>query len=938
MYTDPNANPSAPYDLLIVGMGPVGLAAAYETAKKNKNKDNKNKVLIIEKRSESTAAIRPQVIVLEPSRKAQLMDMIGQGESLDERDIAFLDSLSTSAEIKLSTVQRFILNRIKNQSQTGDIGPVEILYETTLKEGVNLGEGEASIITRGQEKQIRFTHLVGADGASSSTLDLVNPSLDEPERIERTTPSDMQHLEKTFHLGAYVKISLKNGQELALPEKEFVSSFLENENDAQVTESQLYFLRFDKSSHEKSQKKSVKLGFIGEIPKEIFDKIQGLNQQISLLDKRIKKLRETISPDRASENSLANLEVQLARTKNQKQNLVLSYVRRSAADYLGINENELAVTITASKTRAEKNNLKILTFQGGSKQANKAATQANGHAFYLIGDAYFTPNYPVGHGLNNGLESAKLLGEVPTGGSSDLPAHMAQYDSLCSKNAAFARLVMQGVRRFRKLDIGRNFVAELLENAVEKREKGDKVDLKKNLSHTIFADAAKPEDSIEIFLKDKFNISHISSLVEKGNLNYDIGFISADCPELKGKSEPEKLQFLQKLSEQNNGIPILIKSLDAENAPKYSLYRFNKEYSQNEAVDILNERLAKGLDNLLERHKVAFTNELNIINNKTVTQDLITKIFSSTVNNADIPLHFLPADNEIEQKIQEWGRFLTKNPSIVKQYRVEISEQLKAIQEVFSNYKNESVNLKFKGLYERFNSIVEKHNNELITLAKKGPNKWDASGRSPLYHVLQYGDLDTIKTILGFGANPNKACKYSCETIFTRRVLEKPEIARVLLVHGANPFNDAKSSYFIASFLGDRQSPYFCPKFGVECLLALADPNCKIKKSDVTKIAESQIVQLKKTLQDKALYELYLDKPYLRTAVARIAELKNIPAPEDQDAQIDLVKEFVDESLDKILKAKKAIFSKNSFFPSPKDTGRAETTPEIVLSEQTLKG
>lgn len=71
------------------------------------------------------------------------------------------------------------------------------------------------------------------------------------------------------------------------------------------------------------------------------------------------------------------------------------------------------------------------------------------------------------------------MGEVPTGGSSDLPAHMAQYDSLCSKNAAFARLVMQGVRRFRKLDIGRNFVAELLENAVEKREKGDKVDLKK---------------------------------------------------------------------------------------------------------------------------------------------------------------------------------------------------------------------------------------------------------------------------------------------------------------------------------------------------------------------------------------------------------------------------------------------------------------------------
>lgn len=927
MYSQTDPNTSSPYDLLIVGMGPVGLAAAYEAAK------NKKKILIIEKRPEATAAIRPQVIVLEPIRKKQLMDMIGQGEILDDSDIAFLDSLGTSAEIKLSTVQRFILNRIKNQSTSQNIAPVDMLYETTLQEGTDLRNGLAKLSTNGQEKIIHFNHLVAADGASSPTLELINPTLTEQEKIERKTSVDMQHLEETYHLGAYIKISLKNGQELELPEKEFVSSFLENKYGDEVIENQLYFLRFDKSSYDKSGKKSVKTGFIGEIPRDIYEKVKELNTEIHEFNVQRTKIQGKNPKSELDEMLITSLGNIISDKKKQKQNLVLSYVKKSCADYLGKKEDELDIEVTTSKTRPEKDSLKILTFQGGSKQANKAATQSNGHAFYLIGDAYFTPNYPAGHGLNDGLEAANLLGQIPKDsylGDPDLIPHMEKYNSLCANNARFARVIMQGIHRARKLGIGRNLVAELLENTVDKREKRDKVDLKKNLSHTIFADAVTPEDSIEIFLKEKFNAFNITRLFNKGRYDYGVGFLSGESPDFAAKNELERLIFLQELSEKNKGIPILIKSLDSDNAPKYSLYRFNKHTHQHQLVDISNGPLIGKLETIL-KDKDVFA-DFNVMNNEISSYVIADVLSKSEPHDSRLPLHYHAADKEIEQKIEEWRSFIKNTPSIVKQYRIEISNRLRDLKDAFSGQENAALAEKFQVFQQEFEDIVKTHNDELITQAKKEPNKWDASGRSPLYHALQYGDIPTITTVLQAGANPNKACKYSFETVFTRRVLEKPEIARELLAHGANPFNSTKSSIFIASFLTNTESPHFSPKFGLECLLALSDPKCKTQRTNVTKIAESQIVQLKKRFSD-SFYDLYLEKECASLA-ARISTLKKVPMPDNQEAQVKLIKEFVDDSLDKILKAKRGFFNSSNkvFFNTPKNTGKAE--PNIGFDQE----
>ncbi len=175
----------------------MGLAAAYEAAK------NGNKVLLIEKRSEEQAAVRPQVAVLDPARKQQLMQMIGPEDRLDLDDIKFLDALAQSAEIKLRDVQKFILNRIKNLNkqciQNAHEPIIDLSYGTQLS-AVDLKNGSGEIKVGEEKKPIQFEHLVAADGASSETLELVNANLEKSgeKPLQRKTPRDMKHLEETF--------------------------------------------------------------------------------------------------------------------------------------------------------------------------------------------------------------------------------------------------------------------------------------------------------------------------------------------------------------------------------------------------------------------------------------------------------------------------------------------------------------------------------------------------------------------------------------------------------------------------------------------------------------------------------------------------------------------------------------------------------------------
>ncbi len=474
-----NNNDKNAYDVVIVGMGPVGLAAAYENAVRGK------KVLILENRTEAEAAARPQIVVVNPQSKEQLLAMITSEDQLNENDLKFINDLDTSAEIKLSSVQSFIMNRIKNlKNQTG--ASIDMKYQTTLDE-IDLDNGKANLVKADAHTQIKpvtFKNLIAADGARSPTYAKIHAAKNKTVKDQtllsekasknqsapdpRKTPNNMQHLEKKFHLGAYVVLKRKDGNKLDLPKRDFLSSFLK---DKKSKKHHLYFLRFDKKSHQKSKYLSVKLSFIGEISHQTYDQIKLLNDQINELHKQLHKKRlelSTLQDDSLKtyvEEDIKHLETKIDKLKKAHDQIALTHVKEAAADYLTCSVDELEVEVKTSKNNV-KNKLKILSFQGGSKKADEAAfVNANGIGFYLAGDAYFTPNYPVGHGLNDGLEAAQHLGIIPTNVSKK-HQHARDYNKLTSGNAKHATSMMQAIRWTRKLGKIKYAMANLLEYGV----------------------------------------------------------------------------------------------------------------------------------------------------------------------------------------------------------------------------------------------------------------------------------------------------------------------------------------------------------------------------------------------------------------------------------------------------------------------------------------
>ncbi|WP_133129209.1 FAD-dependent oxidoreductase, partial [Legionella steigerwaltii] len=567
-YDDGDKHP----DLVIVGMGPVGLAAAYEAAR------NGNKVLIVEKRTEKLSSIRPQVVVLSPERKNQLIAMINKNnDQLSDSDIKFLDTLAGSAEVKIASVQKFILNRINNlnkqhrrEKESNGMNAINILYETTL-ESVDPARGIATMKSKdGPSQEIGYQHLVAADGGRSQTLALVNAKLEKRDQIKRSTPLGMKHIAHTFHLGAYVKLSRADGQPLVLPEREFTSSFMDDGDNSESH--RLYFLRFEKKSHDKSNKKSVKMGFIGEVPKEIYDQYQEYLKEAEDLQKKIGEIDAKLKinandTDLLSEKEKLESSYQSVVTEAQKH--ALAYAKKAAAKYMNVKESELNIELTPSKKTPEKDKLKILAFQGNSQLAGKAAIRVNDHGFYLIGDAYFTPNYALGHGLNDGLEAAAMIGKIPKKESKQskgenvqsLQQHLSEYNKLNAKNSNFIRMMMQVIRWFRKLGVTRIKLADMLETGVSVREESNKIDLKKSVCHTIDRSRAgvdRDKDCIERYIEKKFNAEDVNKLITYGLDYYSMGFLSEDAPGFKGKSKEEQIAFLRQVSESNGNIPILL--------------------------------------------------------------------------------------------------------------------------------------------------------------------------------------------------------------------------------------------------------------------------------------------------------------------------------------------------------------------------------------------
>lgn len=545
------------YDMIIVGGGPIGLATAYEAAKKG------NQILLVEKRNEEESILRPQVVVLQPDRKRQLFGMVGEYERLDLDDLKFLDTLASSAEVQIRPLQKFILKRIRNFNTTWNNESIKLSYETQLS-SVNLHGGSLEIIENNETKPVSFKRLIGADGANSQTLDLVNQNLPEEEKIQRTTPKSMKHLENSFHLGTYVKLSRKDQKDLNIPEREFVSAFMSNKNPGKLFKSnELYFLRFDKKSHLKNNKKSVKMGFVGELPKHIYKEAQQYQKKINAKSGEITKLERNANHSGQQETlMLQQALLEKANLVDQRNQLLLNYAKRAAAGSLKIDEDALQIEVVGSKKTPAKDKLKILTFQGGSLQAEKAAIELNGHGFYLAGDAYFTPNYPVGHGMNDGLEASAKLGKIPPNAES-MPEHIFAYNKLTSYNASFAMRMMQCIHWFRKLGFSRTKVAKLLEQRVEEDDLEDQIDLRSSLAKSVPGSNSMDQFQKYIWSEtDRLIMAADKSAPEfKKCLNEWKEFLKK-CPRIAAEYQHEIYKSLKKINNHIHGKPELNRIYD----------------------------------------------------------------------------------------------------------------------------------------------------------------------------------------------------------------------------------------------------------------------------------------------------------------------------------------------------------------------------------------
>lgn len=459
------------YDMVIVGMGPAGLAAALNAARSGKT------VMLLEKRAEKDVALRPQMIVLDTEVKLSLLKMIQENETLNVDDIKFLDTLSQSNEVKVGTVQKFLLNRIKNIQPA-----VKMCYGTSL-ETVDMNQGQAQIKQGSTSTQVNFKCLVAADGVKSDTFELVKKEL--PSRtIEKYTPFLMEKAKNTYHLGVYVKLSRADGKPITLPKNEFVSASMPEPGRKGH---RLYFLRFNKRSHKRMNQMSTSMGFIGEIPKSVYQEYNKFNDSITKLKKTLDEHQQIIK-QLESQNSTVDIDKKIAHSKKvctvynthinnalqEQRKYALQYVQKVSAHYFGVKPEDLKLEVTTSKKSPNKDKLKVLTFQGDSQQATKAALQVNSHGFYLIGDTYFTPNYPAGHGLNDALKISAAFGQslvLPTSandkeGVVKLETHMNNYHNQAKDNATNAKNIMRGLRLATLTQRTTEGVAGLLEEVV----------------------------------------------------------------------------------------------------------------------------------------------------------------------------------------------------------------------------------------------------------------------------------------------------------------------------------------------------------------------------------------------------------------------------------------------------------------------------------------
>ncbi|KTC77900.1 FAD/NAD(P)-binding oxidoreductase [Legionella brunensis] len=406
-----------PYDVVVSGAGPAGLAVAFEAVKRRKS------VLVINDRK--LLPVRTQFVALDIESIKYLKGMMlvpgkekpekkrTEGEKEEplsedeknknrdlEKDNQFLSQLSSShSRVAIKDIEQFIQRRIA-EHQTGNIQ----FRENAKIESLDMSTGILKITDN--SKPIQFTTLIGADGTKHHAANKVNewhennypvsPQVFEYKKVEG--PDYNLHGSFNFILKS------KTGEILDFPEKTFVVGKTLALNG---------MLTFDEHSYEKNNESLFKCSFATELPPYLYHLI---NQYNKADDKKRNDI-EKIIYEEVSLFIRTALEGYSENTKLDMNDTII--------DFSPVNLEKAQKNPEKAK---QKNKLKIQAFTTELYEASHAVySHQQAHTRYLsTGDSYRSPNYQIGQGINNTFAQAQAVGQVLDGKKS-----LEEYEKLC---------------------------------------------------------------------------------------------------------------------------------------------------------------------------------------------------------------------------------------------------------------------------------------------------------------------------------------------------------------------------------------------------------------------------------------------------------------------------------------------------------------------------
>ncbi|MDI9818239.1 MULTISPECIES: hypothetical protein [unclassified Legionella] len=298
------------------------------------------------------------------------------------QDLKMLYSLEKDVAVSLKDIERYLKRRVDEAAEENKTN-IDCLQHHQLQT-VNLTDGVASVSSLqeiDQEKIVTFTYLVGADGTRHHALDLVNAGFSPPLITHKKDEVEFHE----HNVSAYIVVKRKDGLPLELPEiseqsgdeeiKALKEFYISKDGDL------VYIFGIDKSSYAKSHNLSFKTNFVGEVP-----------------------------------GGLIELDSDQRLTSTSKENILDSIKEKitNALVEAGMKEVELELlTVKPSRKHGvAKDKVKFLFFPTHLETAEKSAVCVNGHYFLLIGDAYRSSFYPLGHGAYDAISYGRYTQEV----------------------------------------------------------------------------------------------------------------------------------------------------------------------------------------------------------------------------------------------------------------------------------------------------------------------------------------------------------------------------------------------------------------------------------------------------------------------------------------------------------------------------------------------